>query len=208
MQILQLLRRALLRATLTIVLLSGGLLLGSLLLGGCAAPPRHSLFSGDSTTQNAAASADSAASSQSPGAGAAMKPHSTDEGSGDASGQDVLAAARSYLGIPYRYGGESRDGVDCSGLVLRVYASCGVSLPRSCAAQYTRGVVVKRNELAPGDLMFFGEKGSLPSHVGIYEGNGHFIHASTGHRAVRRDSLDLRWFDEHYRGARRILPAP
>ncbi len=120
----------------------------------------------------------------------------------------VVAIARSYLGVPYRYGGADRSGVDCSGLVMRVFATAGIELPRSCAAQYGRGVEVARDELAPGDLVFFGQAGSLPSHVGIYEGDGRFIHASVRDSRVRRDSLDASWFRQHYRGGRRVLPPP
>jgi cell wall-associated NlpC family hydrolase len=97
--------------------------------------------------------------------------------------------------------------MDCSGLVQTVFAQEGMSLPRSCAAQARQGVAVSRGELLQGDLVFFGKSTTPPSHVGIYVGNGRFIHASTDKGKVRRDALSTTWFRQHYRGARRILPA-
>jgi cell wall-associated NlpC family hydrolase len=82
-----------------------------------------------------------------------------------------------------------------------------VQLPRSCAAQAHRGAPIERTQLAAGDLVFFGRASGAPTHVGIYEGNNRFIHASTGKGHVRRDSLKESWFARHFRGARRI-PLP
>ncbi len=165
---------------------------------GCSAPPRPSVFAGK---------AEKEVSSPPPTTHPApeIPPPEASPGSRRAT---VLEATRAYLGTPYRYGGEDRAGIDCSGLVLKVYAAAGIRLPRSCAAQYGEGTAIPRRQLAPGDLVFFGPPDAPPSHVGIYEGKGRFIHASTRHRKVRRDTLDQPWFRQHYRGARRLLAVP
>src|SRR5581483_1429027 len=85
----------------------------------------------------------------------------------------VVGIAMQYLGVPYVWGGASPSGFDCSGFVLYVYAQIGVSLPHSAASQYNYGVPVSRDQLEPGDLVFFDGLG----HNGIYIGNGQFIHA-------------------------------
>ena len=85
----------------------------------------------------------------------------------------VVGIAMQYLGTPYRWGGASPGGFDCSGFVLFVYSQVGVSLPHYAALQYSYGVPVYRDELEPGDLVFFDGLG----HVGIYIGGGEFIHA-------------------------------
>lgn len=121
----------------------------------------------------------------------------------------ILEVARSYIGVPYRYGGMDRSGVDCSGLACRVYADAvGIQLPRTADAQAQVGEAVSIQHLQPGDLVFFKEpKGKKISHVGIVsevgKGEIRFIHASTGRRRVVEDSL----MDPHWRsrfvGARR-----
>lgn len=88
-----------------------------------------------------------------------------------ASGSAVVDIARSYIGVPYVYGGASPSGFDCSGFTMYVYAQLGVSLPRSSSAQRGAGVVVSASEARPGDLIWG------PGHVGIYTGNGNHIAA-------------------------------
>jgi len=110
----------------------------------------------------------------------------------------VRIAARE-LGTPYRYGGMSPSGFDCSGLVAYVYGKLGVDLPHNAAAQYTYGRAVSRSQLRPGDLVFFHGLG----HVGLYVGHGKIIHAPQSGRRVEIQSLTDR--DESVEGARRLL---
>jgi cell wall-associated NlpC family hydrolase len=115
----------------------------------------------------------------------------------------AVGIAERYLGVPYVYGGASPRGFDCSGLVMYVYAQLGVSLPHYTVAQYNYGdsVSVPRDQLEPGDLVFFAGLG----HVGIYVGNGQFIHAPHTGDVVRIDSLSEGWYSSEYDGAKRIL---
>ena len=116
----------------------------------------------------------------------------------------VVGIAMQYLGTPYHWGGASPStGFDCSGLVMYVYAQVGVSLQHYTVAQYNyaNSVSVPRTELEPGDLVFFAGLG----HVGIYVGNGQFIHAPHTGSVVRIDSLSGGWYSSEYDGAKRIL---
>jgi len=108
------------------------------------------------------------------------------------------------LGAPYRSGGTSTNGVDCSGLTYSVYRSVGVKLPRNSDDQARVGEPVSREALAPGDLIFFGSTSNV-SHVGIYAGDGEFIHASTRARSVRFDRLDNKYFADRFVTARRVI---
>ena len=101
--------------------------------------------------------------------------------------------------MPYRWGGSSPSGFDCSGLVYFVYGRLGVSLPRVTYSQWNAGRHVLRSELAPGDLVFFYGQ----SHVGIYIGGGRFIHAPHTGTSVRIDSLSG-WYSSEYDGAVRV----
>jgi cell wall-associated NlpC family hydrolase len=111
----------------------------------------------------------------------------------------VVGIAMRYLGIPYRWGGASPSGFDCSGLVMYVYAQVGVSLPHSSYAQYGMGSPVSRDQLQPGDLVFFDGLG----HVGIYVGGGSFIHAPHTGDVVKISSM-TGWYASTYVGARRL----
>jgi cell wall-associated NlpC family hydrolase len=102
----------------------------------------------------------------------------------------VLDIAVSQLGVPYRYGGSTPRGFDCSGLVYYSYRRLGVRVPRSTMAQYRHAVPVALHDLHPGDLVFFRRVYRSVSHVGIYAGNGRFIHAPSKGRVVSYDSLD------------------
>ena len=115
----------------------------------------------------------------------------------------VVGIATQYLGVPYVWGGASPSGFDCSGFVMYVFAQVGISLPHNTVAQwgYSNAVSVPRNELEPGDLVFFAGLG----HVGIYVGGGQFIHAPHTGDVVRIDSLSEGWYSSEYDGAKRIL---
>lgn len=117
---------------------------------------------------------------------------------------ELIQTALSCRGARYARGGTSRGGFDCSGFTRYVFARYGVSLPHSSAAQARLGTPVSRGELAAGDLVFFQTYRSGISHVGIYIGDGKFVHAATRGRGVRVDSLGDSYYAPRYRGARRV----
>src|SRR5438445_8227298 len=117
-------------------------------------------------------------------------------------GQTVVALAKRHVGAPYRWGGSSPSGFDCSGFVRYVYAQVGVSLPHNAAQQYRLGTPVTRESLEPGDLVFFDRL----RHTGIYVGEGRFIHARQTGLRVSIASLDDGWYASHWVGARRLEP--
>ena len=124
-----------------------------------------------------------------------------------ASANAVLMRAISLVGTPYRYGGDSpAGGFDCSGLVNYVYRDMlDLRLPRTsrALADY-QGPRIATDRLAPADLVFFGT-GDAVSHVGIYVGEGRFVHAPSTGGTVRLDHLDGAYWKTHYTGARRVL---
>jgi cell wall-associated NlpC family hydrolase len=130
---------------------------------------------------------------------------SVGDGMVSVSGRDIVDHARDFVGTPYRMGGASSRGVDCSGLVFSVFRSFGIALPRTSSAQAGFGRKVDRSQLRPGDLVFFRTYGRGVSHVGIYSGGGEFIHASTRARRVRFDRLDNKYFRKRFVVARRVL---
>lgn len=127
----------------------------------------------------------------------------TAEAAGAILGERIAQYAEQFVGVPYRWGGESSAGFDCSGLVQFTFAHFGISLGRSSFDQYQQGVPVSRSDLLPGDLVFFNAYGDGPSHVGIYIGGDRFVNAASG--GVRVDSLGESYWAAHYLGARRIL---
>jgi cell wall-associated NlpC family hydrolase len=132
------------------------------------------------------------------------RPHKTVVGS--AAANDVLFRAIGLVGTPYRYGGNTpAGGFDCSGLVGYVFhEAAGISLPRTtgqlAALDKPR---VKRERLQPGDLVFFGPR--KVNHIGIYVGEGRFVHAPSTGGTVRLDALDGPYWKSHYLYARRVL---
>jgi len=116
----------------------------------------------------------------------------------------IIRTADSFIGVPYRWGGESVDeGFDCSGFTMTVYRLNGLELPRSSQAQWQAGVRVDKNRLNKGDLVFFHTAGSGKiTHVGIYAGNGKFIHAPGKGKNVRKTALGNSYFKRHYSGAK------
>lgn len=119
----------------------------------------------------------------------------------------VLMRAISLVGTPYRWGGNTPEGgFDCSGLVNYVFRDMlDVRLPRTSRELFgLQGPRIAPGQLAGGDLVFFGSGGAV-SHVGIYVGEGRFVHAPNSGGTVRLDRLDGSWWREHYTGARRLL---
>src|SRR5215470_3284953 len=113
-------------------------------------------------------------------------------------------SALAMLGKPYRRSGNTPAGFDCSGLVQYSYSRVGVTLPRETQAQRQQGREVPASDLRRGDLVFFDQEGKKSSHVGIYIGQGRFVHApSTGGR-VRTDGLEADYWRSHFVEARRI----
>ncbi len=119
----------------------------------------------------------------------------------------ILATAMDLLGTPYRYGGTSpREGFDCSGLVQYTHRRAGIEVPRTTRAQYNASRPVSRRQLRPGDLVFFRVDGRRISHVGIYLGDGRFIHAPSSGKKVSIARLDDPWWRKRYSGAGRFVP--
>lgn len=119
-----------------------------------------------------------------------------------ASTKELTTVAYKYIGVPYVYGGTSTRGLDCSGYTQRVFKELGVSLKRTAAQQYTQGTAVSKSKLQSGDLVFFNTSGGV-SHVGIFIGDGKFIHAgvSTG---VAVAKLNSSYWGPKYVGAKRV----
>ena len=126
-------------------------------------------------------------------------------GSGStAAGQAIVDKAMEYLGVPYVWGGSSPSGFDCSGFTQYVMRACGYTIARGASGQLENGVWVSYSDLQPGDLVFFNNTYTtdLPaSHVGIYIGNGQFIHCNDG---VEIDNLSNQYYATRYVGARRV----
>jgi len=107
----------------------------------------------------------------------------------DSKGAKIFSIAQNFLGVPYRYGGVDPSGFDCSGLVQFSHRHVGVNVPRTTAEQYKAVHPVTRSELKPGDLIFFRIQRRV-SHVGIYAGQGKFIHAPSSGKHVKFSDLN------------------
>lgn len=120
---------------------------------------------------------------------------------------DFALQALSHLGVPYRFGGnDPQAGFDCSGLVRFVARSVlGIDLPRTSDAMARVGSVVARDALEVGDLVFFNTRGGANSHVGIYVGDGRFVHAPSRRGQVRVEEVDAAYWRARFNGARRLL---
>ena len=120
----------------------------------------------------------------------------------------LVKVAKSFMGAPYKYGGTTVKGLDCSAYVKKIYEIFDVQLPRSAREQFQVGSKIKREELAVGDLVFFKTRRYVkyPTHVGIYIGDGNFIHSSSGHGriGVKIDALSSDYYANAFTGATRI----
>jgi peptidoglycan endopeptidase LytE len=115
----------------------------------------------------------------------------------------LVKAAMGFLGAPYRLGGSSVTGIDCSAFVKKIYQIFNITLPRTAFEQSHVGLRIARGELIEGDLLFFNTRRKL-GHVGIYIGNNEFVHASSRKRGVRIDSLKTPYFDRRFVTATRL----
>jgi len=119
--------------------------------------------------------------------------------------QRVINLARTMLNVPYRFGGSTLRGIDCSAYVQRVFGLMDVRIPRTAREQYAVGARIGRDDIRIGDLIFFRTYASFPSHVGIYLGENLFIHASSMVRKVAIDSMDMPYYRKRFIGARRLV---
>ncbi len=120
----------------------------------------------------------------------------------------LVISAMGFLGVPYRFGGDSHEtGLDCSGFVRLVFEqSVGKVLPRRAVEQAAATQPIERQELRPGDLVFFNTMRRAFSHVGIYVGEGRFIHAPRAGAQVRVEDMRTSYWKTRFNGARRVLP--
>jgi cell wall-associated NlpC family hydrolase len=118
---------------------------------------------------------------------------------------DLRSTAERYLGVTYRYGGSSNDGLDCSGFVVIVFNELGIKVPRTSAQQFAFGQPVERTDLQLGDLVFFNTTGQGVSHVGIYLSDNEFIHAASNPGRVIKSKLIEPYYAQRYLGARRVM---
>jgi cell wall-associated NlpC family hydrolase len=116
--------------------------------------------------------------------------------------EKIVDVAEQWIGVPYQYGGDSFNGVDCSAFVQNVYSEMGLAVPRTAQEQYDYTDKINKSGKSVGDLVFF-KKDTGISHVGIYVGNNEIIHASSS-RGVVRESLDTHWLEKVFAGIGRV----
>jgi cell wall-associated NlpC family hydrolase len=117
--------------------------------------------------------------------------------------QLFVKVATGFIGAPYRFGGSSLRGIDCSSFVQKIYRIFDITLPRKASEQSKVGISITRENLTQGDLVFFHTNRSL-GHVGIYIGNNEFVHASSRSKGIRIDSLDTPYYQKRFQRAVRI----
>jgi murein DD-endopeptidase len=117
---------------------------------------------------------------------------------------EAAGHAAKMIGRPYRYGGATPSGFDCSGLVYYGFRQAGVRLPHSTEQQRTLGKPVRVQDIRRGDLIFFNQEGKKFGHVGIYLGRGMFVHAPSSGKTVRSDRLEAPYWSKHMTEVRRL----
>lgn len=133
--------------------------------------------------------------------GAAVGPKTSETNS--TKGADIVKNAQKYMGVPYVWGGATPAGWDCSGFTQYVMKESGITIPRTAAEQFSKGVAVNKSDLQVGDMVFFTTYKPGASHVGFYMGDDKFIHASSGAKEVTINSLSETYYADRYIGARR-----
>jgi murein DD-endopeptidase len=119
----------------------------------------------------------------------------------------VSQVAMSMVGVPYRYGGSSPDGFDCSGLVYYAHVKAGIPVPRTAADQHRHSENINPQQLRPGDVLFF-DTSWRSGHVGIYVGQGEFVHAPSSGKRVSRASIREGYFAKRLKKAGRLINEP
>jgi murein DD-endopeptidase len=140
-------------------------------------------------------------------AGCASAPQSqavASAGASKGSADKAASNAAKMVGKPYRYGGSSPAGFDCSGLVQYSYRQAGIALPHNTDKQRSVSRPVKLADLRRGDLLFFNQEGKKYGHVAIYIGEGKFVHAPSSGKSVRSDRLDNPYWKKHLTETRRL----
>lgn len=118
--------------------------------------------------------------------------------------QHLLDVATNFIGVPYKFGGGTRKGIDCSAFVQKVFGFLSVDLPRTAREQFRIGEKIPKDDLKEGDLVFFKTYAKYPSHVGIYIGDNKFIHASSRDHKVSVSTLDTPYYTKRFIGAKRM----
>ena len=115
----------------------------------------------------------------------------------------IVKVVKTFLGVPYRMGGSTIKGIDCSALVKKVYQIFNIDLPRTAREQFSIGKKLDKKQLEEGDLVFFSRQGNN-AHVGIYIGNNEFVHASSSKKGVKIDNLETPYYNERFLGGVRV----
>lgn len=120
----------------------------------------------------------------------------------------IVGEARQFMGLPYLWAGTASYGFDCSGFTMRLYQSQGITIPRDADEQALAGTHVERQDLLPGDLVFYAAQGGVGQihHVGMYIGDGQMIHSPNSNSTVRIEAIDNGSYGDEYWGARRYAP--
>jgi cell wall-associated NlpC family hydrolase len=140
-----------------------------------------------------------------PGSAAGLAVQGATQAATSAGAQTAISVAQRFLGTPYKWGGSSpATGFDCSGLVQYAYSQAGVKLPRVAADQYNVGTPIDRNQLQPGDIVFFKDSSGYVHHEGLYLGGGKFLHAPHTGDVVKISSLDEPYYAGQFAGGRRV----